>query len=169
MVVFATYDLIISSWLIKGRLLSSNSDSPYSRPPCLVASMVLSRVRLNTCRFSSYGYLLAVLTIWFGVALASRKSVGRGYAAVLMFIPALLGSLLVNALPSQNKIGLLFSYWVTSEIFETHCWCGTLSDGDISYYSFHICAVCNPSRMGWLHRLGTYEKYVEILAPSNGI
>lgn len=54
-----------------------------------------------------------VVTIWSGVALAAY--VGRGYAGAIVYIPAILGALLVNCLPSENKIGLLFSYWVSSE------------------------------------------------------
>ena len=56
---------------------------------------------------------VASLVLWAGVALASVKGVGRGYACAILFIPAVLGSILVNALPSHNKIGLLFSYWVS--------------------------------------------------------
>lgn len=56
-----------------------------------------------------------VLTIWLGVTLASQRSIGRGYAAALMFIPALLGAILVQKLPSHDKVGLLFSYWISSK------------------------------------------------------
>ncbi|PPQ93270.1 hypothetical protein CVT25_015268 [Psilocybe cyanescens] len=55
--------------------------------------------------------VVEIVTIWLGVTLASRRSIGRGYAAALMFIPALLGTILVNKLPSHDKVGLLFSYW----------------------------------------------------------
>ncbi|KAF9564419.1 MFS general substrate transporter [Agrocybe pediades] len=57
--------------------------------------------------------VVEILTIWLGVTLAARKFIGRGYAGVLMFIPALLGSILVSTLPSHKKVGLLFSYWVS--------------------------------------------------------
>ncbi|RXW18733.1 hypothetical protein EST38_g7118, partial [Candolleomyces aberdarensis] len=39
--------------------------------------------------------------------------IGRGYASILMFVPALLGSILVNTLQDSNRVGLLFSYWVS--------------------------------------------------------
>jgi len=32
-----------------------------------------------------------------------------------MFVPALLGSILVSKLPSHDKVGLLFSYWISSK------------------------------------------------------
>ncbi|KAK0211108.1 major facilitator superfamily domain-containing protein [Desarmillaria ectypa] len=57
--------------------------------------------------------VVEILTIWLGITLASLKPVGRGYAGVLMYIVAILGALLVNLLPSSNKVGLLFSYWVS--------------------------------------------------------
>lgn len=60
--------------------------------------------------------ICAVLTIWLGVTLAAQRVIGRGYAAAIMFGPALLGALLVNKLPSHDKVGLLFSYWVSSEL-----------------------------------------------------
>lgn len=52
--------------------------------------------------------------IWFAVNVASTRLVGRGYAGALMYVPAIVGALLVNLLPSHNKVGLLFSYWVSS-------------------------------------------------------
>lgn len=58
--------------------------------------------------------MIIVLTIWLGVTLASTRLFGRGFAGALMLIPAFLGAILVNTLPSHNKIGLLFSYWITS-------------------------------------------------------
>ena len=51
------------------------------------------------------------------MTLASQRAIGRGYAALLMFIPALVGAVLVNTLSSQNKVGLLVSYWISSELF----------------------------------------------------
>ncbi|KAF8954615.1 major facilitator superfamily domain-containing protein [Flammula alnicola] len=61
--------------------------------------------------------VVEILTIWLGVTLAAQRAIGRGYAAVLMFIPALLGSILVNKLSSHHKVGLLFSYWISIFVF----------------------------------------------------
>lgn len=61
--------------------------------------------------------MIIVLTIWLGVTLASTRIFGRGFAGALMLIPAFFGAILVNTLPSHNKIGLLFSYWITSRGF----------------------------------------------------
>ncbi|KAF9227795.1 MFS general substrate transporter [Gyrodon lividus] len=57
--------------------------------------------------------VVEILTIFIGVTLASQNSIGRSYAGVLMYIPAILGAILVSVLPSSNKIGLLFSYWIS--------------------------------------------------------
>jgi len=57
--------------------------------------------------------VVEILTIWLGVTLASVPAIGRGYAGILMFVPALLGSILVNTLHDSNRVGLLFSYWVS--------------------------------------------------------
>ncbi|KAJ7685465.1 major facilitator superfamily domain-containing protein [Mycena polygramma] len=57
--------------------------------------------------------VVEIVTIWAGVTLAGLKPIGRAYAGVIMFIPAILGAILVNTLPSANKVGLLFSYWLT--------------------------------------------------------
>ena len=58
--------------------------------------------------------VVLILAIWLGVTLATVPAIGRGHAGVLMFIPALLGCLLVNLLPSHMKVGLLFGYWLSS-------------------------------------------------------
>jgi MFS transporter, ACS family, allantoate permease len=70
---------------------------------------------LNLCRFISLA--LKVVTIWFGVSIV--PFVGRAYAGVIAFIPATVGAILVNALPSHNKVGLLCSYWVSSKFLFT--------------------------------------------------
>jgi hypothetical protein len=61
--------------------------------------------------------VVEILTIWLGITMASQRAIGRGYAAALMFVPALLGSILVSKLPSHDKVGLLFSYWISIFVF----------------------------------------------------
>ncbi|KII89198.1 hypothetical protein PLICRDRAFT_599098 [Plicaturopsis crispa FD-325 SS-3] len=57
--------------------------------------------------------VVEILTILLGVTLASYGKNNRAYATALMYVPAILGAILVNTLPSHNKVGLLFSYWVS--------------------------------------------------------
>jgi ACS family allantoate permease-like MFS transporter len=68
-----------------------------------------------------------------GITLAAWKPIGRGYAAAMMFIPALLGSILVSTLPSSNKVGLLFSYWISIFVFTPFVillgWVGSVVSG----------------------------------------
>ncbi|KAF8197567.1 major facilitator superfamily domain-containing protein [Pholiota molesta] len=61
--------------------------------------------------------VVEILSVFLGVTLAAQRYIGRGYAAALIFAPALLGAILVNTLPSHNKVGLLFSYWVSIFMF----------------------------------------------------
>ncbi|KAJ3819735.1 major facilitator superfamily domain-containing protein [Lentinula raphanica] len=57
--------------------------------------------------------VMEILSIWLGVSLAGVKGIGRAYAGVILYIPGLLGALLVNLLPSHLKVGLLFAYWLS--------------------------------------------------------
>ncbi|KAN0077177.1 Major facilitator superfamily domain containing protein [Tylopilus felleus] len=57
--------------------------------------------------------VVEILTIFLGVTLASQPYIGRAYAGVLMYVPAILGAILVSTLPFSNKVGLLFSYWIS--------------------------------------------------------
>lgn len=59
--------------------------------------------------------VIEIVTIFTGVKLAARIPNGIAYVSVIYFIPNILGSVLVNVLPSHNKVGLLFSYWITGE------------------------------------------------------
>lgn len=95
-----------------------------------------------------------VLTIWFGVVLASTK-VGRGYAGVIMYVPGFLGALLVNLLPSNNKIGLLFGYWLVSMCFPLAC--SVVQDSCID--SFLHYALRHLLGLGWLVDSWTYQTY----------
>lgn len=59
---------------------------------------------------------MEIISIWLGVYLAGRKEIGRAYAIVILYIPALLGALIVNLIPLHLKVGLLFGYWLSSEL-----------------------------------------------------
>ena len=54
-----------------------------------------------------------IVTIWTGVTLAARIPNSIAYVGFLYFIPNVLGCFLVNFLPWENKVGLLFSVWIT--------------------------------------------------------
>ena len=54
-----------------------------------------------------------VIVIFCTVTSATYWKNGRAYSATLAYAVAILGSILVNALPNE-KYGLLFSYWISS-------------------------------------------------------
>jgi len=72
---------------------------------------------LQTTLLGCVDGVVEILVIWLGVNLAAQRKIGRAYACVLMFIPALLGSILVSKLPGTHKVGLLFSYWISIFVF----------------------------------------------------
>jgi MFS family permease len=51
------------------------------------------------------------------VILATRFKNSRGYIAALTIVPSIVGSVLVNSLPSHAKVGLLISYWISIFVF----------------------------------------------------
>ncbi|KAG2116583.1 major facilitator superfamily domain-containing protein [Suillus discolor] len=79
--------------------------------------LIISQFGFNGIQTTLLGCVdgaVEILTIWLGVTvLVSQPSIGRSYAGVLMYIPGILGSILVSTLPFSNKIGLLFSYWIS--------------------------------------------------------
>ncbi|KAG5645599.1 hypothetical protein DXG03_005737 [Asterophora parasitica] len=72
-----------------------------------------------------------ILTILSGVYLV--RYVGHAYAAVACYVPAFIGSILLNTLPSTNKIGLLFSYWTSVYAVTPYAiclgWMGSITAG----------------------------------------
>ncbi|GLB38572.1 putative major facilitator superfamily protein [Lyophyllum shimeji] len=68
---------------------------------------------LQTTLLGCVDGVVEIITIWTGVKLAARLPNSRAYVSVLYMIPNLLGCFLVNFLPWKNKVGLLFSVWIT--------------------------------------------------------
>jgi hypothetical protein len=57
--------------------------------------------------------VLEIVTILSGVILASRIPNGKAWVGIAYYVPNLLGIFLVNFLPWHDKVGLLFSVWIT--------------------------------------------------------
>ncbi|KAI9510185.1 MFS general substrate transporter [Russula earlei] len=57
--------------------------------------------------------VVEIVTILSGVTIASRIPNSRAWVGIAYFIPSLLGVFLVNFLPWHDKVGLLFSLWLT--------------------------------------------------------
>lgn len=68
---------------------------------------------LQTTLLGCVDGVIEIVTIWTGVTLVSKWEDSRAYVGVIYFIPNVLGSILINVLPWSNKIGLLFSVWIT--------------------------------------------------------
>jgi ACS family allantoate permease-like MFS transporter len=66
----------------------------------------------NTTLLGTVDGAVEVLFIYGGVALATQKKIGRAYAALIVFIPGILGQILVNTLSSNKHVGLLLSYYL---------------------------------------------------------
>ena len=58
--------------------------------------------------------VIIIVSIYTGVTIASRISNSVAWVGIAYYIPSLLGVLLVNLLPWHDKVGLLFSVWMTS-------------------------------------------------------
>lgn len=76
---------------------------------------------LQTTLLGCVDGLIEIITIWTGVKLAARYKDARAYVGIIYFIPNLLGVLLLNLLPWENQVGLLFSQWLTGENYPCAC------------------------------------------------
>jgi ACS family allantoate permease-like MFS transporter len=54
------------------------------------------------------------VSIFTGVMIASRFPNSIAWVRIAYYIPTFLGVFLVNFLPWHNRVGLLFSVWITS-------------------------------------------------------
>ena len=80
---------------------------------------------------------------------------GRGYAGALMFVPAFLGSILVSTLKSHNKVGLLFSYWISSMHPPV---CHGEQNSDVMLLSLCLHSICDSAWMDRLDYLRSHEE-----------
>ncbi|EED79307.1 predicted protein [Postia placenta Mad-698-R] len=61
--------------------------------------------------------VVEIIVIYCTTTSAAYWPNGRAYSGALAYCVAILGSILVNALPSKDRVGLLFCYWISiSEI-----------------------------------------------------
>ncbi|KAI0252933.1 major facilitator superfamily domain-containing protein [Lactifluus subvellereus] len=67
----------------------------------------------QTTLLGCVGGVVEIVTIFTGVTLASRIPNSRAWVGIAYFVPNVLGALLVNLLPWHDKVGLLFSIWLS--------------------------------------------------------
>ncbi|KAI0665309.1 MFS general substrate transporter [Cubamyces menziesii] len=68
---------------------------------------------LQTTLLGCVDGVVEIIVIFCTVTSATYWKNGRAYSAVLAYCVAILGSILVNTLPSSDRVGLLFSYWIS--------------------------------------------------------
>jgi MFS transporter, ACS family, allantoate permease len=68
----------------------------------------------QTTLLGCVGGVIEIVTIYTGVTIASRIPNSRAWVGIAYLVPTLLGVFLVNFLPWHDKVGLLFSVWITS-------------------------------------------------------
>ncbi|KAJ3576892.1 hypothetical protein NP233_g110 [Leucocoprinus birnbaumii] len=100
------------TWIIAVFAALSNVFNSLSNQRLIIIS-TFGFTPIQTTLIGCVDGVLEIIYIYIAVNLASLKQIGRGYAGAAMFIPALLGSILLNTLSLHNRIGLLFSYWLT--------------------------------------------------------
>ncbi|KAG9308676.1 MFS general substrate transporter [Chiua virens] len=67
---------------------------------------------LDTTLLGCVDGFIEIMTIWTGVTLAARIPNGRAYVGAVYFLPSLIGVLMIEFLPWNNQIGLLFGIWL---------------------------------------------------------
>ncbi|KAI0647523.1 MFS general substrate transporter [Trametes meyenii] len=67
---------------------------------------------LQTTLLGCVDGVVEIIVIFCTVTSATHWKNGRAYSGVLAYAVAILGSILVNTLPSSHRVGLLFSYWI---------------------------------------------------------
>jgi MFS family permease len=68
---------------------------------------------LQTTLLGCVSGVVEIVAIFTGVTIASRIPNSIAWVGISLFVPSLLGIFLVNFLPWHDKVGLLFSVWIT--------------------------------------------------------
>lgn len=68
---------------------------------------------LQTTLLGCVDGVVEIVTIYTGVTIASRIPNSRAWVAIAYFVPNILGVFLINFLPWHNRVGLLFSVWLS--------------------------------------------------------
>jgi ACS family allantoate permease-like MFS transporter len=78
--------------------------------------IIISSFGFTTFQTTLLGCVTGVIqmtTVYSGVTIASRIPDSRAWVAILYFVPNILSVFLVNFLPWHDKVGLLFSVWIS--------------------------------------------------------
>ncbi|KAF8259249.1 major facilitator superfamily domain-containing protein [Lactarius quietus] len=69
---------------------------------------------LKTTLLGSVNGVVQVIGVYSGVTIASHTPSSRAWVAIISYIPSILGVFLVNFLPWHDRVGLLFSVWLSA-------------------------------------------------------
>ncbi|KAI0066397.1 MFS general substrate transporter [Artomyces pyxidatus] len=75
---------------------------------------------LHTTLLGCVSGVIEIVTVTTGVKIAAHVPNSIAWVAIVYFIPNILGVFLVNFLPWSDKVGLLFSIWITGRISAHH-------------------------------------------------
>jgi MFS transporter, ACS family, allantoate permease len=70
---------------------------------------------LQTTLLASVSGVVEIVAIFTSVMISSRIPNSIAWVGIVNFIPTFLGVFLINFLPWHDKVGLLFSLWITSK------------------------------------------------------
>ena len=68
---------------------------------------------LQTTLLGCVNGVVQCIALYSGIAIASRIPNSRAWVAIICHIPSILGVFLVNFLPWHDRVGLLFSVWLS--------------------------------------------------------
>jgi MFS transporter, ACS family, allantoate permease len=69
---------------------------------------------LQTTLLGSVTGIIEIVAIFTSVTISSRIPNSIAWVGIANFVPCLTGVFLINFLPWHDKVGLLFSLWITS-------------------------------------------------------
>ncbi|CCM02234.1 uncharacterized protein FIBRA_04314 [Fibroporia radiculosa] len=101
------------TWLIFFFAAISNVTNSLSNQRQIIVSE-FGFTDLQTTLLGCVDGVVEIIVIFCTTMSATYWPNGRAYSAALAYAVAILGSILVNALPSSDRVGLLFSYWISS-------------------------------------------------------
>jgi hypothetical protein len=93
--------------------LASVPNSINNQHQIIVSS--LGFTTLQTTLLGCVSGVVQIVTIFPGVTIVSHIPNSRAWVAILSYIPNILSGFLVNFLPWRDKVGLLFSVWISGK------------------------------------------------------
>ncbi|KAK1231236.1 hypothetical protein PQX77_005641 [Marasmius sp. AFHP31] len=104
---------------------------------------------LQTTLLGCVDGVVEIVTIYTGVKLCARIPNSRAYVGAIYLIPNVVGAILINVLPWDNKVALLFAQWLTgigtTGFVLSLAWVSSVTAGHtkkITVNAIMLCAYC---------------------------